>query len=304
MPDNSYPLEERRKLLKEQMEEFLKSGALAEIFGLLRSDRRSIAEKYNGRVGPDGRVLETQLLEPLAQLEVYREQLYPLFAELGFFHINRPLSDTHSRILVLGGALNICFTRTRWASEALKADSSCRSVDGLSCYRPVHPKERADSRFFSSCETEFGVLSDAFSSVFDLSGAGFRERFQGDRNLNRISCVREFETKRNGCAFRVFAAPSTEPSLRRADTGDTLLFYLENADLDPEESLLAVTNNRYCNRQFLQLSWYLLNKGFPMDLDVSGCIPDDQTVTKETYDPFQYLQDLIGILDWMDRFGV
>jgi len=33
-----------------------------------------------------------------------------------------------------------------------------------------------------------------------------------------------------------------------------------------------------------------------------GCIPDERVVTVERYDPFQYLQDLIGILDRIERF--
>ena len=37
-------------------------------------------------------------------------------------------------------------------------------------------------------------------------------------------------------------------------------------------------------------------------LDVVGCIPDERVVTVERYDPFQYLQDLIGILDRIERF--
>jgi len=33
-----------------------------------------------------------------------------------------------------------------------------------------------------------------------------------------------------------------------------------------------------------------------------GCIPDERVVTVERYDPFRYLQDLIGILDRIERF--
>ena len=46
----------------------------------------------------------------------------------------------------------------------------------------------------------------------------------------------------------------------RADTADSLGFYVENAGVLPGESLLAVTSNRYCNRQFLQLAHYMVQR--------------------------------------------
>lgn len=300
MPDHTLSAAAREQHLKEQMDEFQRSDALAEIFDLLKTDRTRIGKDYNGRAGGNGRVLETQMLEPAEELEPFREQLYPLFDRLGLLRINKPLSEKHSRILVLGGAFDACFTRT-YAAAQLR-DSATRSIDGLSCYRPINPKERASSASASSCDTEFGVMSDAFAKVFDLAESDLEDTFIGDRNLNRVSCVREFSAQPGNCRHRVYAAPSSQPELRRADTEDTLKFYLETAGVAPGESVLAVTSNRYCNRQFLQLAHYVIEHGLAVDLDVVGCIPDEQIVTIEDHDPFQYLQDLIGILDWIGRF--
>ena len=312
MPEKTMSPKERSFLLKTQMNQFLKQEALADLFSLLHTSRERIGNDYNGRVGANGHVRETQVMEPSGTLKPLQKQLYPLFAELGFFHINTPLAAEHSRLLILGGAMNVCFTRTQFAVQWLTP--STRSVDGLSCYRPINPKEREKSVVCSSYETEFGVLADAFSSTFQLSAGGYQDYFEGDRNLNRISCIREYTDQKNGCTFRVYAAPSTQPELRRADTGDTLSFYLEESGIQAKpdagycdyqpETLLVITSNRYCNRQFLQLSYYLLEKNLPLDLDVIGCIPDREVVTAETYDPFQYLQDLISILDWIGRFGL
>ena len=299
MPGHTMPAKERKRHLENQMEAFLRQEALSAVFDLLHTDRDRIGKDYNGRTAEDGRVIETQVLTPLASLEEKREELYPLLAELGFFHINKPLSECHTRILVLGGALNACFTRTN--SAAAWKDRDTLSVDGLACYRPVHPKERAASVYSSACETEFGVLSDAFSEAFGLSSAGFHDDFRGDRNLNRVSCVREFSVSPGNCLYRVYAAPSSEYTLRRADTGDTFRFYLENAGVTPGDSLLAVTNNRSCNRQFLQLAGHIIKNDLPVGLDVAGCVPDGRIDTVKTFDPLLYLQDLIGILDWIGR---
>ncbi len=302
MPDITKSAKEREQYLKMQMEEFLRSDALAGVFDLLHTDRSSLAKDYNGRAGKDGRVIETQVMEPREDLENVRFELYPLLYELGFLHINKPRSDKYSRILVLGGALEVCFIRPQFAKPLITPFTT--SVDGLACYRPIHPKERRDSDFSSPCDTEFGVLSDAFSRVFGLSQENAQDNFHGDRNLNRISCIRKFSELHDGCCFCVYAAPSSEASLRRADTGDTLRFYLEHAGIKEKDSLLAITSNRFCNRQFLQLAYDLLKQEIPLDLDVIGCIPDEELSTEKTYDPFQYLQDLIGILDWIGRFGL
>ena len=39
-----------------------------------------------------------------------------------------------------------------------------------------------------------------------------------------------------------------------------------------------------------------------VDLEVVGCIPDEQVATADGFDPPQYVQVLIGMLDWIERF--
>lgn len=296
--------EERIRLLNEQFDAFLHSDALQELFALLHTDADHFRTEYNGR-SVSGGVRETQELTPMERLEPLRHQLYPLLYELGFFHINQPLRTGADHILILGGSLNACHLRTdagkKWITE------KTRSVDGLTCFRPIHPVERTRSAVASQSDTEFGAMTEAFCKSFDFDPATCSDDFAGDRNLNRISCVRTLPSY-EGCVCRIFAAPSSQPDQRRADTGDTLLYYLQKASPDPGSSLLAVTHNRYCNRQFLQLAWYLLkhdadHHNAVASLDVVGLFSDDNIPTAEQYDPYQLLQDLIGILDWIDRFS-
>lgn len=302
MPDTAPdPLgcENSRRQLQVQFEAFLHSDALRALLALLKVDCGTLDEVYGGRAAAGGRVRETQEIRPLKELEQHREALYPLFRELGLVDINQPLRKDYDRILVLGGSLGAC--RDRTAAAARWITPSVRHVDGLSCYRPINPVERRTCAFQSSSDTEFGVLSDAFASVFGLSGQP-EDQFHGDRNLNRISCVRAFAGADGECLFRVFAAPSTQPEERRADTGDTLRFYLQQAPPDQSDSLLAVTNNRHCNGQFLQLAYDLYREGYPVHLDVIGCSPDKDVTRVDQYDPYLYLQELIRILDWIERF--
>lgn len=300
MPEDTYTASEKTEALHNQLEDFLHMEAFGDLLKILKADTESLGQIYNGRLKGNGAVAETQELMPLESLEKSREVLYPLFRELGFININKPRKDKNSHIIVLGGSLSACYDRTKYAKDML--DDTTRFVDALTCYRPVATVERNASVDFCP-DTEFGAMSESFVSIFDLNRSEYSEKFIGDRNLNRISCIRNYG-KAGDHTFRIFAAPSSEPAVRRADTRDTLRFYLETeAEITPYDSLLFITNNRYCNRQFLQLAHCMIECECPGTIDVIGCFPDDRVTSVERYDPFQYLQDLIGIIDWADRFG-
>lgn len=311
MPKSSDPAEKIR-LLNSQFESFTQSGALRELFSLLHTDADRFRTEFNGRMSDGAAVVrETQVLSPAEHLEPLRYELYPLLAELGFFHINRPLQPEADHILILGGSLSACHLRAEAGRRHITERT--RSVDALTCFRPIHPAERAKSAYTSACDTEFGVMAEAFCSAYALDPGSAADEFISDRNLNSISCIRTLhdngcdERGNEGCACRIFAAPSTQPDIRRADTGDTLLYYLQKTSPSPDAVLLAVTHNRYCNRQFLQLAWHLLRYQQEQltdvpSLDIVGLYADDSIPSADQYDPFQLLQDLIGILDWIDRF--
>ncbi len=298
MPEESSSFREKADHVHSQLEEFLHMEALHELLGILETDIDTISQRYNRRLKGNGAVVETQELKGMKSLDEKKEILYPLFRELGFIDINKPISDKNRHILVLGGSLNACIERTECALN--RVDDTTRLVDGLACYRPVSLAEKRAADVFS-CETEFGAMAESFERVFSLDGSGYTENYKGDRNLNRISCVRIYEGA-DKCTFRIFAAPSSEPDVRRADTGDSFSFVLDSdAKKEPADHFLFITNNRYCNRQFLQLYYRMLQNRYPGTLDVIGCFPDDRVTSVEQYDPLQYLQDLIGIIDWTYR---
>lgn len=298
MPDAGLSLSDQAAAIRSQLDRYSESDAFRELLNLIHAEKNTIREIYNGRIGKNGRIIETQELSPSETLLGIRYDLYPLFKELGFFDINKALSADYSRIVVLGGSLNACRIRTECVTTVRYKHTL--SVDALTCYRPINPVERKASDHVCSADTEFGVLSESFSNVFGLGG--YVDEFKGDRNLNSISCIRRFAGSMEGCSYNIYAAPSGDPGFRRADTGDTLRFYLNSSDVSPDDSLLFLTSNRYCNRQFIQLAYQLYVERRPVHFDIIGTTPKSDIVTPDTYDPFQYLQDLIAILDWSERF--
>ena len=198
-----------------------------------------------------------------------RTDLYPFLDELGFFRINKPLLAEYDHILVLGGRLNACFERTKGASRWI--GEKTLTIDGLTTDRRIEDKEREVSAYQGSFETEDEALREAFSSVF------------GKEN--------------NRC--RLFVTPKRGTAGRRPDTGDTFVYYLERAGLKEGATLLGITNNRYCNRQFLQMAHLLLKNHINANLDVVGITRDENIVSPDSFDAAEFLKDLAGVLYWI-----
>ena len=300
MPDPKLDKTSRIKELKNQMDTFMRSDALKALMDALDTDIDNISFKYNAREQKDGRVLETQEISSIPELRSRKDELYPLFDKLGFFGVNRPIFDDYTRILILSASLKSTYLKTscsiNWVTPKVV------SVDALACFRPINPIERIDAGCPIDSDTEFGCASDSLSAVYNIPSDGWKDDFSGDRNLNSISCIRESRGLEAGHAVRVFAAPSSEPSIRRADTSDTLKFYTENADIQDGEIFLVITSNRYCNRQFLQLAYQIMKEDRHMGLDIIGNYADDELSRLKDYDPYQYIQDVIAMIDWINRF--
>ena len=301
MPSPELDRAARIKELKEQTDAFIRSDALNALLDALDTDIDNISHQYNARAQKGGKVLETQEIASIPELNSRKDELYPLFEELGFFGINNPVSSDYSRILILSASLKTTYLKT--VSSANWVTSKVISVDALACFRPINPVERVNTGCTIDSDTEFGCASDSLSEVYSIPSDKWADDFSGDRNLNSISCVRKSREEGDGPVIRVFAAPSSEPSIRRADTGDTLRFYLENGGIQDGEILLAVTSNRYCNRQFLQLAYQIIKEDRRVGLDIIGNYRDDELGMLKDYDPYQYIQDVIAIIDWINRFN-
>lgn len=300
MPNPELDRADRKKKLKEQMDAFIRSDALKSLLDALGTDIDSISQRYNARAQKSGKVLETQEIVSLPELRSRKDELYPLFEAVGFFEINKPVSSDYTRILILSASLKTTYLKT--VCSANWVTPKVITVDALSCFRPINPVERINTGCSIDSDTEFGCASDSLSEVFLIPPDRWEDDFSGDRNLNSISCIRRSRVTGEGPGVRVFAAPSSEPSIRRADTGDTLKFYMENGGIHDGETLLAVTSNRYCNRQFLQLAYQIIKEDRHVGLDIIGNYGDDELGMLKDYDPYQYIQDVIAMIDWIRRF--
>ena len=288
--------EEQIRSLRKQARDFLSCEALLKLYDLLDTDAGHFSDAYDQRKQAQGQVKEVQDIRECRDLEPLREPLYLLFKELGFFTITEPLRGDADSILVPGAAYGSCFSRTEKAASLVTEKT--RAFTGLSCFRPINPTERKGSKTACDAETEFGVMTRAFQKYLKLS-CDFEDEFHGDRNLNRISCIRTFPTEHEAFRCRIFAAPSSAPDQRRADTADSFLYYLREARPKDNTSFLAVTDNIYCNRQLLQFAYILLKENISAGLDVIGCHVYGPE-TPNTYRISFFLQEVSALKNWCE----
>ena len=298
-----FSVDKREELLSyvnDYFDSFINSPALQEILRILDTDIDNLDSDYNARRRNDGTIIESTLMSKNNKLEERRRELFPLFQEMDFYNKNKTDLEDYTRVIVFGGTLRACNTRTIYAEEFV--NSTTKSIDGLSCYRPIAPTERKNTEYHSDCDSEFGALSEAFVNFFDLNKSDYDDDFTSNRNINSISCIRTFHETYKGAVPRVYASPSLEPDIRRADTGDCLLDYINNNTFDNKDKLLFISHNKYCKRQFIQVLYYLLKTEYLLPYDIIGCVSDDNLPNEDTYNLTQDIQELIAIIDWIVRF--
>ena len=286
--------------INEKCDEFLHSSELNDIAHILGTDIDGIGNDYNARKREDGTTIEPQMIGKNEDLERYRSKLYPLFDGLGFYKNNETKLQGYNRIAVLGGTLNAGFYRTGYAKRF--TNSNVATIDGLTCYRPINPVEREGAAYHANSDTEFGALSEAFVNVFELDNDRYLDDFTTNRNINSVTNIRTFEEGFAKAKLSLYACPSLEPDIRRANTGDCIRFYIENNTFGREDKVLFITNSRYYIRQFLQIIYYMLKTSVIFPYDLVGFTNPDCRVTEDTVNLSYDVQELIAIIDWVNRF--
>jgi hypothetical protein len=157
-----------------------------------------------------------------------------------------PLRD-YRHIIVLGGLATACLLRTGYTAHLLHTRRlSAEEVSALGSFRDLSDAERdllARNRV-DGCRAEVDVLDTAVRRWFALPDE-VEESGQLDRkNPHRSWSVRTYRPV-DGPLVRVLAAPSSDPTVRRAHTADTQHFWARHVRLSPDDPVLVVTTPIY-----------------------------------------------------------
>jgi hypothetical protein len=175
--------------------------------------------------------------------------------KMGLVDSMPPVNKEYDSILVLGGARMSCLFRMKYARDLCESYGiKAKEIVGLTGMRPVAETERsATDTYAPEASTEFDLMCAAAQKIFSMSAIGQLEKKLSD-NLNNAWAVMQYAEE---IPITVLAAPSSEPTKRRANTADTFSFWMKQKNkIQNQETqnkrLLLVTSQIYVPYQQLE----------------------------------------------------
>jgi hypothetical protein len=161
-------------------------------------------------------------------------------AALGLVKPAPPRRPVYDHLLVLGGLARACLQRSEHAARLLRSGRvGADQVTALGSFRPLDDAEAG----LLPARYEVDAFEAAIRIAFGVTGAADVVRSPGEITPASWT-VRVLKTE-DGQALQVLAAPSSEPSRRRANTPDTYRFWAREAGLEPGGRVLVVTSPIY-----------------------------------------------------------
>lgn len=168
---------------------------------------------------------------------------------LGLVHEIEPSQSSYDCIIVLGGARLSCKLRPLRAAEVMRAGVTASTVALLGAARPVPSSERnATDTYAPNAVDEFDLIVAGGQQVLGFDAKTFEEeRYVHPSNSNLSWIIRRFKTCFEGRSLLVVAvsAPSSDPDRRRANSADTLMFFLDRENVSRNGRLLLITSQIY-----------------------------------------------------------
>lgn len=226
--------------------------------------------------------------------------------QLGLVHAQDPSKERYDYALVLGGARLSCLLRSQRAAEVMRSGVRVDKVGLLGAARPVSDTERdATDTYAPGAIDEFALMIAGAKQAFGLDSDRYTEDRNDDReNPNLSWIVRRFESRflDRDVEFIAVSAPSSAPVERRANSADTLQFFLDQQHVSPGSRLLLITSQIYV--PYVQLeairtvaiprSIFVETIGFPGDR-----MPTLQGLSNTNH----YLQEVRSTLQAARRFS-
>lgn len=194
---------------------------------------------------------ERDLVHSVDLSDKQRELVIASAQELGLMGALPPQRQTYDVILILGGLVRACLTRPAYAQELLTSGLRVASVVALGAFRPLSPAElKIASTLGLEAEDEYDSMVEGMARSFgrpaDLTAEG--PATSGDRSFSSW-CVSRWTQPLIGTGsdrlLGVVAAPSGEPTKRRAHSAETYDFWATRVRKPSERTVLLITNPIY-----------------------------------------------------------
>ncbi|GAA4897845.1 hypothetical protein LX16_1047 [Stackebrandtia albiflava] len=226
---------------------------------------------------------------------------------LGLRGPTSPRLDRYDHVLVLGGLIRACLARTWYAAELLRTGITAPEVTAVGGFRVMAETERrlADALDAPGCHYETDCLVAGLRQAFGAdTGSDVRAGGDPAEDPNRAWSVVTFRPP-GAPVLRAVAAPSSEPELRRAHTGDSIRYWADDVvGLPRGAAVLVVTSPTFVPFQHCDAIRHI---GLPYGCRVetvglrTESLPPRLRV--EPPDPDRYLQEVRSTIWSMRRLA-
>ena len=163
---------------------------------------------------------------------------------LGLRTPTAPVRTHYDSIFVLGGLLRGCLTRWRTAKELVDAGLDVTAIIGLGGTRVLTSDEVEQGELLGvGGTTEFEAMTAALRCTFSLRGSSAHTAYDDPNLPNANWAITSFDSSTPRLA--IVAAPSSEPEKRRANTADTIEWWLQQSGSAQQQSNLLITHQIY-----------------------------------------------------------
>lgn len=238
------------------------------------------------------------LLKNTEFTEAHRNEIMAAAEGLGLVNETDSIFDEVDYILPLGGARMSNLYRPMLARRTADKISVKEGIVALSTYRPIAESEKEGyiDTYAHEALTEFDAMSKGMIKAFDVAEKYHDEKKQNE-NMNLASNVREYEETYNGSPLYVIAAPSSDEN-RRANSADCFDYFFRSFDVKKGSKILNCTSQIYVPYQQVRALKYAIKHD--VEFDTIGY--SDNSNTKVTFGPVNYLQEIKGTIDAMCDF--
>ena len=205
-----------------------------------------------------------------------------------------PRHRHYDHMLMLGGLVRACVARPSYAAHLIReGEITAGEVTTLGAHRPFvgNEFEQAAELGWDGLTEEYEALDTGTRRAFEL---GEPEHEEGERraDVGGTWGVKHYRTG-DGLPVRVVAAPSSEPSVRRANTADSYRFFAEHvANLKPGGRLLLISTAIYVLPQHVA-ALRILALPYGVEVDTVGGKPTNRPrIALSHYSATKYLLEV------------
>jgi hypothetical protein len=224
---------------------------------------------------------------------------------LGLVKARHPTHSSYDYIVALGGARLSCKFRPLLAGELIRAGVGTENIVLLGAARPVAESERdATDTYAPGASDEFDLIVAGARDAFGFDMAAYDEERHDDPTAPNLAwVVRHFKTRFEGRALKITAvsAPSSDPLRRRANSADTIIFFLEHEKVGEGNKLLLITSQIYVPYVQLEaLRTVALPRG--MSVETIGFPTERMSPLQGLANANHYLQEVRSTIQAARRF--